>query len=165
LLKAAPRARIVTVASTYAGQLDFDDLEFKRRPYGNISAYQQSKQANRLWTWALARRLQGTNVTANAMSPGLVDTGLYRDMKAARRLFLFVLAKLFGRSVAKGADTITWLALSPEVQGRSSAFWVDRQEKPCQFRGEKDEERMWAVCEDYVARGEEAGAVGALASA
>ena len=153
LLKAAERARIVTVASTYAGRLDFEDLEFKRRPYANVSAYQQSKQANRLWTWALARRLQGSNVTANAMSPGLVDTGLYRDMKAPRRLFLFVLAKLFGRSVAKGADTITWLALSPEAEGRSNAFWVDRAEKACQFRGEKDEERMWAVCEEYVARG------------
>lgn len=76
LLKAAERARIVTVASTYAGQLDFGDLEFRRRPYSGVASYQQSKQANRLWTWALARRLQGTQVTANAMSPGLVDTGL-----------------------------------------------------------------------------------------
>lgn len=162
LLEAAGRARIVTVASTYAGQLDFDDLEFKRRPYTSVAAYQQSKQANRLWTWALARRLQGTNVTANAMSPGLVDTGLYRDMSGARRLFLSVLAKLFGRSAAKGADTITWLALSPEVEGRSNAFWTDRAEKPCQFRGEKDEERMWAICEEYVERsGAAAKAVGA----
>jgi NAD(P)-dependent dehydrogenase (short-subunit alcohol dehydrogenase family) len=152
LLEAAERARIVTVASTYAGQLDFDDLEFKRRTYSNVSAYKQSKQANRLWTWALARRLQGTRVTANAMSPGLVDTGLYRDMKRPRRLFMSVLSKLFGRSAAKGADTITWLALSPDVEGRSNAFWVDRAEKSCEFRGEKDEERMWAICEEYVAR-------------
>jgi NAD(P)-dependent dehydrogenase (short-subunit alcohol dehydrogenase family) len=152
LLKAAERARIVTVASTYAGQLDFDDLEFKRRPYSGVASYQQSKQANRLWTWALARRLQGTQVAANAMSPGLVDTGLYRDMKGPRRLLLSVLAKLFGRSAAQGADTITWLALSPEVQGRSNAFWVDRQEKACQFRGEQSEERMWTICEEYAAR-------------
>jgi len=159
LVRAAERGRVVTVASTYAGELDFDDLEFKRRPWDNIKSYKQSKQANRLWTWALARRLAGTNVTANAMSPGFVDTGLYRDMKGPRRLFMTMMAKLFGRTVAQGADTVTWLALSPEVEGKSNVFWVDRKETPCQFRGQKDEERMWAVCEEYLARS--AGSVAA----
>jgi NAD(P)-dependent dehydrogenase (short-subunit alcohol dehydrogenase family) len=154
LLKAAERARIVTVASTYAGELDFDDLEFSRRPWDNIKSYKQTKQANRLWTWALARRLQGTKVTANAMSPGFVDTGLYRDMKPANRMFMRVLTMLFGRSVAKGADTVTWLALSPDVEGRTNLFWVDRKETACQFRSEKDEERMWSICEEYASRNE-----------
>jgi NAD(P)-dependent dehydrogenase (short-subunit alcohol dehydrogenase family) len=122
LLKAAERARIVIVASTYAGGLDFDDLEFTRRPWNNIGSYKQSKQANRLWTWALVRRLQGTKVTANAMSPGFVDTGLYGDMAPGRRMFMKVLTKIFGRSVTKGADTIMWLALSPDVEGRTSLF-------------------------------------------
>jgi NAD(P)-dependent dehydrogenase (short-subunit alcohol dehydrogenase family) len=153
LLKAADRARIVTVASTYAGLLDFDDLEFKRRPWDNIKSYKQSKQANRLWTWALARRLEGTSITANAMSPGLVRTGLYRDMKGFSRAFMTVLTRLFGRSVANGADTITWLALSPEVLGLSNRFWVDRKEKRCEFRGEKNEERLWSICEEYAGRG------------
>lgn len=152
LLKAAERARIVVVALTYAGELDFDDLEFKRRPWDNIKSYKQSKQANRLWTWALARRLQGTSVVANAMSPGLVDTGLYREMKGVRRVFMTVLAKLFGRTVANGADTVSWLALSAEVEGMTNRFWVDRKEKTCEFRNEKDEERLWAICEGYVAR-------------
>lgn len=80
-------------------------------------------------------------------------------MKGPRRLFMTVMAKLFGRSVAQGADTVTWLALSPEVEGKSNVFWVDRKETPCQFRGQKDEERMWAVCEEYLARG--AGSVAA----
>jgi NAD(P)-dependent dehydrogenase (short-subunit alcohol dehydrogenase family) len=152
LLQAAPRGRIVNVASTYAGGLDFDDLEFKRRPWDNTKAYKQSKQANRLLTWALARRLGGTEVTANAMSPGFVDTGLYRDMSTPRRLYMSLLTKLFGRSVAKGADTVTWLALGPEVEGRSSVFWVDRKETACEFRGERDEERLWSICDEYVAR-------------
>ncbi len=152
LLERGERARIVTVASTYAGGLDFEDLEFKRRPWDNIKSYKQSKQANRLWTWALARRLRDKNIVANAMSPGFVDTGLYREMKGLRRGFMSVLTKLFGRSVARGADTITWLALSTEVEGKSGLFWVDRKETPCQFRSDKDEERMWTVCEDYVAR-------------
>ncbi len=152
LLERGERARIVTVASTYAGGLDFDDLEFKRRPWDNIKSYKQSKQANRLWTWALARRLRDKKIAANAMSPGLVDTGLYRDMKGLRRAFMTVLAKIFGRSVAQGADTVTWLALSPEVEGKSGLFYVERKETPCQFRGDQDEERMWSVCEDYIAR-------------
>jgi NAD(P)-dependent dehydrogenase (short-subunit alcohol dehydrogenase family) len=152
LLERGERARIVTVASTYAGGLDFDDLEFKRRPWDNIKSYKQSKQANRLWTWALARRLRDKKIAANAMSPGLVDTGLYRDMKGLRRAFMTVLAKIFGRSVAQGADTITWLALNPEVEGKSGLFYVERKETSCQFRGDMDEERMWSVCEDYIAR-------------
>ncbi|HEX8796054.1 MAG TPA: SDR family NAD(P)-dependent oxidoreductase [Polyangiaceae bacterium] len=152
LLERGERARVVTVASTYAGWLDFDDLEFKRRPWDRIKAYKQSKQANRIWTWALARRLGDKQITANAMSPGLVDTGLYRDLKGVPRAFMTLLAKLFGRSVAKGADTVTWLALGADVEGKSGIFWVDRKETPCQFRGEKDEERMWFVCEEYVAR-------------
>jgi NAD(P)-dependent dehydrogenase (short-subunit alcohol dehydrogenase family) len=165
LLKAAERARIVTVASTYAGLLDFDDLEFRRRPWDNIQSYKQTKQANRLWTWALARRLQGSKITANAMSPGFVDTGLYRDMAPGRRMFMKVLTMIFGRSVTKGADTVTWLALSPDVEGRTALFWVDRKETACQFRGEKDEERMWAVCEEYVSRAERPTAIASSAVA
>jgi len=78
ILKASAPARIVNVASTYAGNLDIDDLQFTRRPYNPVKAYQQSKACNRLLTWALARRLAGSGVTANAMAPGLVQTGLYR---------------------------------------------------------------------------------------
>jgi NAD(P)-dependent dehydrogenase (short-subunit alcohol dehydrogenase family) len=152
LLKSSAPARIVNVASTYAGELDFDDLEFSRRPWDSVQSYKQSKQANRLWTWALARRLEGTRVTANAMSPGLVFTGLYRDMGGAGKAFMSVLARLFGRSVAVGADTVTWLAMSPDVDGVSGKFWELRRQKACEFRGQENEERMWKVCESFVER-------------
>jgi len=59
-LRAAGRARIVNVASRYAGGLDLADVQFERRPWAGKSAYAQSKQANRMWTWALSRRLEGT---------------------------------------------------------------------------------------------------------
>jgi NAD(P)-dependent dehydrogenase (short-subunit alcohol dehydrogenase family) len=152
LLEAAPRARIVNVASTFAGGLDFEDLEFRRRPWSDEAAYKQSKQANRLWTWALARRLKGKRVTANAMSPGLVDTKLFREMKGFQRTVMSGLAMLFGRSVAKGADTVSWLALSADVDGQSDTFWVDRKKTRCSFRNEADEERMWSICDDYARR-------------
>ena len=76
-LRAAGRARIVNVASRYAGGLDLTDVQFERRPWAGKSAYAQSKQANRMWTWALARRLEGTGVTANALHPGFVSTEIF----------------------------------------------------------------------------------------
>ena len=152
LLKASAPSRIVNVASTFAGGLDLDDLEFKRRPYGNVPAYKQSKQANRMLTWALARRLEGTRATANAMSPGLVMTGLYRDMKGFGRVFMQLFGMVAGRTVVQGADTVTWLATSPEVEGVSNKFWDKRRERRCEFRDEVSEERLWKICETYAAR-------------
>jgi len=152
LLKASAPSRIVNVASTYAGGLDLEDLEFERRPYGNVPAYKQSKQANRMLTWALARRLEGTRVTANALSPGFVATGLYRDMKGLGRVLMQLMPRIVGRTVAQGADTVTWLATSPQVEGVSNKFWDERRERPCEFRDEAAEERLWKICEEYVAR-------------
>src|SRR5262245_23376175 len=72
LLSASPPSRVVVVASTFASDLDLDDLQFVRRPFEGLRAYAQSKACNRLLTWALARRLEGSGVTANAMAPGFV---------------------------------------------------------------------------------------------
>ena len=69
LVRSAP-ARIVVVASTFASNLDLDDLQWVRRPYEELAAYAQSKACNRLFSWALARRLETSGVTVNAMAPG-----------------------------------------------------------------------------------------------
>ena len=80
LLRASAPARIVNVASAFASDLDLADLQFERRAYEGRKAYAQSKACDRMVTWALARRLEGSGITANAMAPGLVvQTGLYRD--------------------------------------------------------------------------------------
>jgi NAD(P)-dependent dehydrogenase (short-subunit alcohol dehydrogenase family) len=147
VLKASAPARIVNVASTFAGNLDLEDLQFQRRPYDPIKAYQQSKACNRLFTWALARRLAGTGVTANAMAPGLVFTGLYRDTPPPLRLMLRVIALFRGRSIPQGADTAVWLASSPELASVSGRFYELRREQTCEFRDEATEERLWAACE------------------
>jgi NAD(P)-dependent dehydrogenase (short-subunit alcohol dehydrogenase family) len=146
LLRASAPARVVNVASTFAGDLDLQDLELERR-YDPVKAYRQSKACNRLLTWALARRLQGSGVTANAMAPGLVLTGLYRDTPAPLRLLLRVIGLFHGRSLAQGADTAVWLASSPEVEGKSGGFYELRKEQPCQFRDEAVEEQLFAICE------------------
>jgi NAD(P)-dependent dehydrogenase (short-subunit alcohol dehydrogenase family) len=151
LLEAAGAARIVNVASRLAGDLDLGDVEFQRRPYRADTAYSQSKQADRMLTWALARRLEGSGVSANAMSPGPVATDLVR--KGGRRAgrVASLLARLRARTPRRGADTVVWLAASPEVRGRSGGFWFDRQEIPCAFRDEAGEEALWALCRDMTA--------------
>lgn len=140
-LRLAPSARIINVASKLASGLDLNDVEFKRRPYEAIAAYAQSKQANRMITWALVRRLQGSAVTANAMSPGAVNT----------RLLQTFAPNMKGKTAGEGADTIVWLATSPDVAGLTNRFWSDRQEQPCQFHLPVEEEALWALCEAMTA--------------
>jgi NAD(P)-dependent dehydrogenase (short-subunit alcohol dehydrogenase family) len=144
LLRASAPARIVNVASTYATDPDLDDLQFAHRPYVGQKAYAQSKACNRMLTWALARRLEGSEVTANAMAPGLVMTELYRDTPWSIRVRLRLAGLFFGRSVAQGADTATWLAGSPEVEGVNGRFFERRREILCRFRNVEAEEQLWS---------------------
>ena len=140
-LRRAPAARIVNVASKMAYGLDLADVEFKRRRYDISTAYAQSKQADRMLTWYLARQLEGSPVTANAMHPGAVNTALLHALAPGFR----------GVAPAQGADTAVWLATSPKLKGVSGRFWSDRREQPCQFRSECDEQALWSLCEQMTA--------------
>jgi NAD(P)-dependent dehydrogenase (short-subunit alcohol dehydrogenase family) len=149
LLKQSAPARIINVASTFASDLDLDDLQFERRPFESFKAYAQSKACNRLYTWALARRLEGSRVTANAMTPGLItETGLYRNAEPGllKRLTQYS----GGRTSAQGADTGVWLASAPELERVTDKFFEDRKELNCQFRNEADEEKLWRICEELM---------------
>jgi NAD(P)-dependent dehydrogenase (short-subunit alcohol dehydrogenase family) len=154
LLRAAGTARVVNVASQLAGGLDLSDVQYERRPWSGRAAYAQSKQADRMLTWALARRLSGTGVTANAMHPGLVATEIFGKGGGPISLAASVYSKLRGRRPEEGADTVVWLAASPQVEGRSGLFWIDRQERQCRFRDETAEEALWALCRRMVDRPE-----------
>ena len=141
--------RIVVVASAFAGDLDLTDLEFTRRPYDGLVAYRQSKACDRLWSWALARRLETRGITVNAMTPGWVpDTELSRNLLPEVRQA----RARPGRTVAQGADTAVWLAASPDVAGVTARFYSDRREAPCEFRHHDTEEKLWRICEDFVRR-------------
>ena len=149
LLKKSAPSRIVTVASSFASDLDLDDLQFERRPFESFKAYAQSKACNRMLTWALARRLDGSGVTVNAMAPGLiVDTQLYRNAPA--ELVTRLRQYGAGRTIAQGADTVVRLASSPDVEGLSGKFYSDRKVISCEFRNKKAEEKLWAICEAFV---------------
>lgn len=151
-LATATRARIVNVASALAHSLDLTDVNFERRSYNGINAYAQSKQANRMWTRSLARRLRGTSVTANSMHPGGVATGLVGQtggvvMRAAGKV-----AGWFSRTPAEGASTALYLATSPEVEGRTGGYYIDGRERRCRFTSEPEEEKLFDLCAAMVRR-------------
>jgi NAD(P)-dependent dehydrogenase (short-subunit alcohol dehydrogenase family) len=126
LLKAAAPARIVNVASGahHGAELDFANLQ-NGRNYSGWRAYQQSKLANIYFTYELARRLEGTNVSANCLHPGFVATK-FGDNNRGTGAAIFGLAKKVGaKSVTEGAKTSIYLAGSPEVEGVSGRYFED----------------------------------------
>lgn len=144
-LTAAEPSRVVNVASTYAGHLDLEDLQFDRRAYDGMAAYAQSKACDRMLTWAFARRLDGQSVAVNAMAPGLMlDTRLYRELSTEAKREL---AAYGSRTVSEGAETAVRLASSPELDGVTGRFFEQGTEVPCEFRDEAAGERLWQICE------------------
>jgi NAD(P)-dependent dehydrogenase (short-subunit alcohol dehydrogenase family) len=129
LLKSSAPARIVNVASDAhnRGHIYFDDLNLENG-YGAWKAYCQSKLANVLFTYELARRLEGTGVTVNCLHPGVVGTNLFNSVGglAGKIVRLFT---PFMRTPEKGADTMIWLASSPEVEGVTGKYFSDRKEQ------------------------------------
>ena len=121
LLAGAP-SRVVNVASYWAGDLDLDDLEFRRRPYNNNRAYRQSKQANRMLTVAFAERFQEHGVTVNACHPGDVNSRLSNELG-------------FGghESPRDGARTPAWLATDPIGQQETGKYFEHTQMRRCRF--------------------------------
>ncbi len=144
-LTASAPSRIINVASEFASDLDLDDLQFERRPFVGAKAYAQSKACDRLLTWAMARRLKGSGVGVNAMTPGLVvDTGLYRHSPPG---LVARLRTYSDRTLADGADTAIWMASSAELEGVTNKFFVDRKQVACEFRNRAAEEKLWRICE------------------
>ena len=146
-IKQSAPARIVNVASNAHrwGSINFDDLG-GARSYRSSRIYGQSKLANILFTYELARRLEGTGVTVNCLHPGAVATGLGANNGALAKLLMPVIG-LFMRSPEQGAATQIYLAASPEVQGVSGKYFVDCQ--PAQSNQESYDtavaRRLWEV--------------------
>jgi len=123
-------ARIVTVSSgAHAqGRLDFNDLQGERN-YSGQQAYSQSKLANVMFTYELARRLEGTGVTATAAHPGVVRTSFGAEDQAAHLALMIRIARPFMKTPAQGALTPVYLASSPEVEGVTGQYFADRKPK------------------------------------
>jgi NAD(P)-dependent dehydrogenase (short-subunit alcohol dehydrogenase family) len=127
IIKASAPARIINVSSNAhtTGKIEFDNLQGERifRP----SAYDNSKLANILFTMELARRLEGTGVSVNALHPGFVATGFAKNNGRVIAALVSLFTPLVARPPAKGAETSIYLASSPDVEGMTGKYFYDSQ--------------------------------------
>ena len=155
LLRAGAPARIVNVTSSAQafGDIHFDDLQFERR-YRGQAAYNQSKLANVLFTYELARRLDGSGVTVNCLAPGVTRTNFGREDSGPVMRLLTPLARPFMRSPEEGAATAVWLASSPEAEGVTGSYYLRRRGGPTARRSSRRSydtqlaRRLWQVSEE-----------------
>jgi NAD(P)-dependent dehydrogenase (short-subunit alcohol dehydrogenase family) len=145
-LAVAKPSRIVNVASeAHRGMtLDFSDLQF-RKNYRGFRAYGRSKLCNILFTRELARKLQGTGIAASCLHPGFVATRFGDNNGGAFRIGIDIAKQLAARSVEKGAETVVYLASSPEAAGASGEYYFDCNPKTPSppARSDDDAHRLW----------------------
>jgi NAD(P)-dependent dehydrogenase (short-subunit alcohol dehydrogenase family) len=151
LLKASGAARIVNVSSDAhrpIQRFDFDNIQGEKRYIGFV-AYGQSKLANVMFTYALARRLASSGVTANVLHPGAVSTGFGTNNKSLLDQIMFRGFQIFAMPVEQGAQTSIYLASAPEVDGVSGKYFVKSRPVPSSPASydEKAQERLWEVSE------------------
>jgi len=138
LIHSAP-ARIVNVASYWAGGLEITDLEFRNRHYNNDAAYRQSKQANRMLTVAFAERLKKYQVSVVSCHPGDVNSKLSNDLG-------------FGghETPDEGARTPVWLSTQSFHQLKTGKYYEHMRITDCQFSHNKNSiEQLYEICESY----------------
>ena len=154
LLKTSAPARIINlgfpgfVDSSKRGSIALDDLMRSKR-YRPLEVYHESKVALLLFTYELARRIQGTRVTANSVAPGFTHTNLGRDTRGLFGMFLKV-AQPFMKTPEDAADALVYLAASPEVDGMNGRFF--RGKNPVSASNDTDDiavaQRLWLVSEE-----------------
>jgi NAD(P)-dependent dehydrogenase (short-subunit alcohol dehydrogenase family) len=153
-IKKAPAGRIVNVASEAhrRGSLVFDDLMGEKR-FRGMHAYSTSKLANILFTSELARHIEGTTVTTNALHPGVIASGFAHN-NGGFVGFLAKVAAPFLMSSENGAKTTVFLATNPSVSAVSGKYF-DKCEPRTPSREARDPsvaKRLWDVSEELVSR-------------
>ncbi len=152
LIASAP-ARVVTVSSgaQAMGKIDFDDLMGERK-YSGQRAYSQSKLANVMFTYELARRLEGTGVTATVLHPGVTRTAFGAEDSAHAMAPIIAALRPFMRSPERGADTAVYLSSSSEAEGVTGRYFANRKAKKS-HKSSYDTAttaRLWQVSADLV---------------
>jgi NAD(P)-dependent dehydrogenase (short-subunit alcohol dehydrogenase family) len=147
-LKASAPARVVTVSSgaQSMGKIAFDDLQGQRK-YSGQTAYNQSKLASVMFTYELARRLEGTGVSATVLHPGVVNTGFGAEDPSLIFKILVPLWRPFMKTAEQGAATSIYLASSPNVEGVSGTYFANRKPKTSSESSYDQEvaNRLWQV--------------------
>jgi retinol dehydrogenase 14 len=153
-LRHSTDGRVVNVSSNAQrlGRIDFDDLQGEHN-YSGARAYNQSKLATVLFTHVLARRLDGTTVTANALHPGVVATSFGAEDPGHSQRLLVPLVRPFMRSPADGAATSVMLASSPHLQSVTGQFFSGGRQKRSSKRSydEGVGRRLWSLSEEMTA--------------
>jgi retinol dehydrogenase 14 len=152
-LKASAPARVVTVSSgaQAMGRIDFEDLQGSRN-YSGQRAYNQSKLANVMFTYELARRLEGTGVTATVLHPGVVRTAFAAEDPSSFWKVLMPIVRPLMKTPERGAATTIYLASSPEVEGVTGRYFVNSKPKTS-HKVSYDAAaagRLWQVSSDLV---------------
>jgi len=146
-IQASAPARIINVSSGAhtSGKIEFDNLQGERNY--SASAYGHSKLGNILFTMELARRLEGTSVTVNALHPGFVSTGFGKNNPGFLMKLMRVIVPLIARSPEKGAETSIYLASSPEVEKITGKYFYDSKVTPTAPQATDMEvaKRLWEV--------------------
>jgi len=146
-LKNSTPARIVNVASAVQSKsINFDNLQFKKH-FRSWKAYSQSKTALILLTYEFARRLSNSEITVNCLHPGAVKSNIIRDYKGIIKLFTKLIFS-FAKSPKKGAETVIYLASSPDVENISGKYFVDKKEvKSTDVTYDKSiAKSLWDIC-------------------
>jgi retinol dehydrogenase-14 len=153
-LKASAPARVVTVSSgeQARGRIEFNDLQ-GASDYSAQRAYSQSKLANVMFTNELARRLEGSGVTANSLHPGVVRTNFGAEDQAGFFAIMGGMVRPFLKTPAQGAQTSIYLASSPDMEGVTGQFFADRKPKTANKIAYDTDmaARLWQVSAELVA--------------
>ena len=152
-LKATAPARIINVSSmAHSRTIAFDNLQGEKR-YTAMGSYGQAKLALIIFTYELARRLEGTGVTVNALHPGVTASNFAAGM-IGPAAWAMKLLKPFLLTVEQGAQTTLYLATSPQVEGVTGKYFVKSQEQKSSSRSYDQTvgSRLWEVTEQLVAR-------------
>jgi NAD(P)-dependent dehydrogenase (short-subunit alcohol dehydrogenase family) len=127
-LKASPSARVINVSSGshLHEHLNFTDLQLTKF-YNPIKAYGRSKLANILFTYELSRRVKGTHVTANALTPGMVATEIWKKVNPWLTPLINPVIQRIAQTPLEGAQTSIFLATSPELEGVTGKYFADQK--------------------------------------
>jgi NAD(P)-dependent dehydrogenase (short-subunit alcohol dehydrogenase family) len=144
-LEAATPSRVINVTAPSSMKPDLDDLQGERK-FGAVGAFGASKAADLLFTYALARRLEGRGVTANAYHPGIVRTSLVRGAPAPVRFITSILNVFVGISPKRASEGLVQLASSAQFESTTGALVHNGKTMDAPFSGDIDvQDRLWQV--------------------
>ncbi len=146
MLRETEPSRIINISSGMhkTGKINFDDIMMEKK-YASMKQYANSKLIVTTFTYALARRLVGTGVTANVVEPGFVATNLGRNMGGLRDRIAFTIVRPIQISAEKGAETSIWAATASEIEGISGKTFAKRKETESAeiTYDEETQDRLW----------------------